>query len=98
MPHDINGIGEPMVPVGAGVNEVLESAQNVEVPLRQLREAGATTDCHLAGAMRLVQPVSEEELLPSCLRLISRCAATGLLIGLKCLEGLDAGVEGAVLA
>jgi hypothetical protein len=65
MPHDVDGIGEPLVVVGARVNEVLESAKHVEVPLGELREAGATTDGHLAAAMGLVQPVSEEELLPT---------------------------------
>ena len=48
--------------------------------------------------MGLVQLVPQEELAPTCLRLIGRRAATGLLIGVERLERLDAGVEGAVLA
>jgi hypothetical protein len=51
MQQDINGVAEPLVSVGGHIGEVLEPSQDVEVPLRQLREAGAAADSHSASAM-----------------------------------------------
>ena len=66
--------------------------------LEELGKADAATDCHLASAMGLVQPVAQEEGPSSRLRRISGHSATGSLIGVQRLERQDAGVERAVLA
>jgi hypothetical protein len=77
---------------------MLEPAQYVEMPLGQLGEADTATDCHLAGAMGLVQLMPQEKLPPSCLRFFSGRSAGGSLVSLEGLKRQDAGVERAVLA
>jgi hypothetical protein len=96
-PYDGDRVAQPFVLVSAHVGEVLKPAQYVEMPLGQLGEACTATDCHLAGAMGLVQLMPQEKPPASCLRLLSGRSATGSLVSLEGLKRQDAGVERAVL-
>ena len=62
---DLDSIAQSRVCSSAGRAEVLEAAEHVEMPLGWKGESGECRTHQLAGAMRAVQPVIQEERAPA---------------------------------